>query len=146
MLADGYDFHTISPDKILQDHLVLGIKDDEVRKRLLRESNLMLCKTDEICQAAENMVAQMKVVSDTSETTINVVKSRHQTTSAISQPNTDSKPSRECWNCGCTHQYHKKELCPAYGKTCNKCQKPNHFAAKCRSKVRSSWVEICQGS
>ena len=136
MLADGCDFPTISPNKILQDRLVLGIKDDKVRERLLRESNLTLCKTDEIRQAAESMVAQMKVVSDTSETTINAVKSRHQTTNDISQPNTDSKPSRECWNCGRTHEYHKKELCPAYGKTCNKCQKPNHFAAKCRSKVR----------
>ena len=25
----------------------------------------------------------------------------------------------------------KKELCPAWGKTCSKCQKKNHFASKC---------------
>ena len=30
MLADGCDFPTISPDEILLDHLVLGIKDDKV--------------------------------------------------------------------------------------------------------------------
>lgn len=46
---------------------------------------------------------------------------------------TETKCTRECWNCGRKHEYHKKELCPAYGKTCMKCHKLNHFAAKCRS-------------
>ena len=55
-------------------------------------------------------------------------------TSHRDQPAANSKV-RECWNCGHTHEYHKKELCPAYGKTCLKCQKPNHFASKCRSKT-----------
>ena len=32
------------------------------------------------------------------------------------------------------NEFNKKELCPAYGKTCNKCRKPNHFAVKCRSR------------
>ena len=79
----------------------------------------------------------MKVVSDTSDTTINVVKYGHNTASSTNQ-STNNKPLRECWNCGCTHEYHKKELCLAYGKTYNKCQKLNHFAVKCRSKVRGS--------
>ena len=38
MVADGCDFHTITPDEILRDCLVFGIKDDKVRERLLRES------------------------------------------------------------------------------------------------------------
>ena len=70
---------------------------------------------------------------------INVVKSGYNTTSGTNQ-STNNKPLRECWNFGRTHEYHKKELCtcPAYGKTCNKCQKLNHFAVKCRGKVRGS--------
>ena len=40
------------------------------------------------------MMAQMKVVSDTAETTINAVKSGKE------QANVDRKPVRECWNCG----------------------------------------------
>ena len=81
MLAEGCTFQAITPDEILRDRLVFGIKDDKVRDRLLRESALTLSKTDEICRAAESMVAQMKVVSDTSETTINAVKSQDRTTS-----------------------------------------------------------------
>ena len=40
---------------------------------------------------------------------------------------------RECWNCGRQHAYYKRELCPAFGKTCNKCHKLNHFAKKFHS-------------
>ena len=38
---------------------------------------------------------------------------------------------RECRNCGRKHDFNKWENCPAFGKTCNKCRKPNHFAVKC---------------
>ena len=74
-LAEGCEFQTITPGEILRDRLIFGIKDDKVRERLLRESNLTLVKTDEICRAAESMSAQMKVSSDNSELTVSVVKS-----------------------------------------------------------------------
>ena len=142
MLAEGCDFHTITADEILRDCLVFGIKDDKVRERLLRECTLTLPKTDEICRADESMCAQMKVVSDTSETTINAVKSQDHTRRSKEQPSTSNKPCRECWNCGRIHEYHLRELCPAYGKTCSSCQKPNHFAAKCRSKTKTSQKHV----
>lgn len=37
----------------------------------------------------------------------------------------------ECHYCG---QMHARQRCPAYGKTCTNCKKPNHFAKVCRSK------------
>ena len=48
--------------------------------RLLREYNLTLLKTDEICRAAESMMAQMKVSGDISELSVSIVKSdqKHQ--------------------------------------------------------------------
>ena len=63
-LAEGCDFNTITPDEILRDRLLFGINDAKVRERLLREANLTLAKTDEICRAAESMRAQIKVVGD----------------------------------------------------------------------------------
>lgn len=35
-----------------------------------------------------------------------------------------------CYKCG---KYHGKNQCPAYGKTCMKCKKINHFAKMCKS-------------
>ena len=39
-LAASCDFDSITPDKMLRDRLVFGIRDSKVRQRLLRESNL----------------------------------------------------------------------------------------------------------
>ena len=136
-LSENCDFQSISPDEILRDRLVFGISDNKVRERLLRESNLTLAKADEICRAAESMILQMKVVEDRSDNTVNFVKSGKEPPRRVDS----GKPIyRECWSCGYRHE-HKKELCPAFGKTCNKCNKRNHFAAKCRSKQKAGTIQ-----
>ena len=40
---------------------MFGIRDSKVRERLLREKNLSLEETDEICHSHETMVQQMRV-------------------------------------------------------------------------------------
>ena len=64
-LAKGCDFDSITPDEILRDRIVFGIRDNKVRERLLRESQLTSKKTDEICRASKSTAAQMKEVSQT---------------------------------------------------------------------------------
>ena len=63
-LAERCEFESITPNQILRDKLVFGIRDSKVRERLLCEKNLSLEKTDEICSSHETMVQQMKVVGD----------------------------------------------------------------------------------
>ena len=63
-LAEGCDFAKITPDEILRDRLLFGIADNKVRERLLREMNLTLEKTDDLCHASERMAAQLKIVAD----------------------------------------------------------------------------------
>ena len=36
-----------------------------------------------------------------------------------------------CEFCGRKHDLGKRENCPAFGRTCNKCDKKNHFAKVC---------------
>ena len=43
---------------------MFGIQDPKTRERLLREAEVTLQRTDEICHAAESMSAQMKVVEE----------------------------------------------------------------------------------
>ncbi|CAG2239919.1 unnamed protein product [Mytilus edulis] len=40
-----------------------------------------------------------------------------------------------CNYCGKTHSFERRKDCGAYGKQCNKCQKWNHFAVVCKSKM-----------
>ena len=61
-IAENCDFASITPDEILRDRLVFGIRDPKTREHLLRESGLTLTRTDKICHAAESMLAQLKIV------------------------------------------------------------------------------------
>ena len=128
------------PDEILRDRLLFGICDDKVRERLLRESNLTLTKTDEICRAAESKIAQMKVVSDSGDATVSAVKS--EANKYKDEEKFTTRSIQECGSCGQRHPFGKKELCPAYGKTCNKFAKPNHFAVKCWTRSKETGKNI----
>ena len=132
-IAVNCNFDTINPNEILRDRLVFGIRDAKTRERLLREAKLTLQRTDEICHAVESMSAQMKVVEESSPApTLNAI---HNDKGRTKRPEsgTDTRRAQECWNCGRRHGLQRRELCPAYGKTCSKCHKFNYFAAKCRS-------------
>ena len=137
-LSVGCDFQSITPEEILRDRLLFGIRDNKVQERLLREPRLTLTKTDEICRAAESLDAQMKTITDGSNTLVNTVKSQDGQKDKQNQQGKQTVPPSkpdilECWHCGRKHDTHKRELCPAFGKVCNRCHKPNHFAKKCRS-------------
>ena len=43
--------------------------------------------------------------------------------------------SKDCPKCGTKHE---PRSCPAFGKTCNSCKKPNHFAKVCRAKKQTT--------
>ena len=92
---------------------MFGIHDNKVRERLLREANLTLAKTDEICQAVESMLAQTRAVEDSSTTAANAVKAAKEPPRLLDS----GKPNfRECWNGGDRHE-HKRKCDPRFGKT-----------------------------
>ena len=133
-IADGCEFDKITPDQILRDRLVFGIRDAKARERLLRESDLTLQKTDEICHAAESMLAQVKMVDDNLGSTVNAVKS----------DGDQQKKSNNGKNLK-TADDDMSSIRGSYAplmvrRTCTKCRKQNHFAVKCRSKTPSQTV------
>ena len=116
---------------------MFGISDQQAREKLLRKANLTLADTDDICRSHESTARQMKLM-DEGAGSVSAVDPGHKKTMGSSGGGNmgtgGSGESRECRNCGRKHSFSKRELCPAFGKTCNKCKKPNHFAAKRRSK------------
>jgi len=83
-------------------------------------------------------MTQIKVVDDRSSATVSAIKSEND---QGQHPMKDVNGIWECWNCGRQHELHKRELCPVYGKTCSKCQKPNHSAAKYHSKQTPKTIQ-----
>ena len=144
-LAEGCDFNTITPDEILRDRLLFGINDAKVRERLLREANLTLAKTDEICRAAESMRAQIKVVGDIGGSEVNKFGTEdRERGSGFGKPKRFSRrrpqqrrKGQECDYCGFRHP-ENRESCPARGQECRTCGMKNHFASKCRQEVKAT--------
>ena len=142
-LSEACEFDTITPNEILRDRLIFGIHDTKVRERLLRETNLTLIKTDEICRAAESMTEQMRIVGQSNDATTSVhavrkFSGQKKRMTKEASRSTKSETAKECWNCGRQHGRQPKELCPAFGKSCDLCGKLNHFANKCRQKRSGS--------
>lgn len=121
---------------------MFGIMDTTLRDRLLREKDITLERTLEICRASEVSIAQQKEVSKMNDGNVHAVvrdgqqwQSRSNVTEAEQQriPATPIQlvgRIKDCRFCALEHEK-RKEACPAWGKTCSKCRKRNHFAAKC---------------
>ena len=137
-LEERCEFESITPNQILRYRLVFGIRDSKVRERLLREKNLSLEKTDEICRSHETMVQQMKVVGDADlrfadAGNVNAVSKKPKGGKRRRGRGSRNANTRgnSCEFCGREHDLAKRENCPAFGKSCNKCGKKNHFANVC---------------
>ena len=82
-------------------------------------------------------MTQMNVLGDNSELSVSIVKSDQEQQKSYTDKAksvSDRINIRECWHCGCQHEYHRKDLSlPALGEIFSKCSKSNHFASKCHS-------------
>lgn len=130
-------------DSLIRDRIVCGVREDQVRARLLRETDLTLKRAIDICRANEMTSNQVKVLNE--EIEVNKIRSvkhskKAHRTKAKSSPTehktrikmteNDQKAQSLCPRCGYEHG---PKQCPAYGQTCKACNKKNHFAKKCRS-------------
>lgn len=110
-------------NSMIRDQLVFGIGDDKTREKLLSDNNLTLDKAEQVCKAAEATAAH-RGVWDSQQKQVNAVRNSKQSQGENRQGN------RKCPKCARTHAVGN---CPAYGRTCRRCQRKNHFAVCCRN-------------
>eukprot|EP00057_Strongylocentrotus_purpuratus_P002379 XP_003724411.1 PREDICTED: uncharacterized protein LOC100889241 [Strongylocentrotus purpuratus] len=124
LLAANCNFNDLR-DSLIRDRIIFGIQDG-LRTRLLRESELMLDKCLQICRA-EVLSKEWMTAFD---------KGQSQDVHAVQKlkPNMSGKTVQQCKYRG-KSQVADKNKCPAYGRTCNKCQKENHFANVCKTSL-----------
>ena len=128
-------------ESLIRDRVVFGIQDNSVRERLLRDPDLTLQTAIEKVRSAELTNAQLKQIKadhKIAEESIHAVKVSGEQLSK-NRDQDISIPIVNCKYCGRKHPRDKNQ-CPAYGAKCQKCGKPNHFAAKCKSKARKPRV------
>ncbi len=66
-LAQSCNFCTCLEKTLLRDRVVLGIRDNSVRKKLLQERNLTLAKALDICRSSETTSKQLRNMTSLNE-------------------------------------------------------------------------------
>ena len=121
-------------DSLLRDRIVLGVRDPATQKLLLRERKLTMKTAIDICRAAEDATKQGQAMNSS------------EATNSVNKVNFQKVELKLCLFCKKQHPF-KKELCPAYGKTCNTCKNKNHFAGSVRCPERGTGVkQVMDGS
>ena len=136
-------------EELIRDRLVLGVSDEGVHRRLLREKGLTLASAIDICRAAEMTYMRIKAITqDRSLETVHATDSRRprfphrQDRSDRSQhqpppPGSGENENTSCRFCGNMHR-RGRDLCPAFGKTCRHCGTANHFAKVCMKRGQAT--------
>lgn len=128
VIAKNCAHNEITPDEILRDRLVLGVRDEKLRERLLRVNDLTLTKAVDICKASEQTSQQLKLITSGAEESVGAVKTEPPQNTR--RPRDPPIQRSECRFCG---YQHGNRQCPARGQTCHKCGLKNHFQTRCRS-------------
>ena len=118
---------------MIKDRIVLGVFDAKVQTELLKCRDLTLEKCIDICKASESALAQNRAIRPNEQVHKVSTGNRKEGYKPKSNKKNQDDGARLCKFCG-EHHKMKKELCPAYGKTCSECGLRNHFAVKCRTK------------
>ena len=122
-------------DETLRDQFTLNIRRVKVKERLLNEAqvnykDLTFNRALMIAKSAETLYERSNTYTEGDPMEVNKVIANY-------EGRNGGNRVRECRYCGGTHE---KLKCPAYGKTCTKCSKKNHFAKVCRSRSGSHWT------
>ena len=126
-------------ESLVRDRLILGVKDDRVRQKLLGKRDLDLDKANETIMASQVTHSRATEISEESFQLTKILmqwgKGRNPSTGKGRMANylpPRTLPRLKSVSGG-THALERKLPCPASGQKCKKCGK-GHFAVKCRSK------------
>lgn len=147
-LANTCQFDSLE-DSLIRDRIVIGIRDEPTRRRLLQQKKLTLAEAVDMCKASEATSRRLRSMTGVTE-----VDALRTSTSAPSHTSgrrrrpasktrdrarREKSCGRRCKYCDRQHEA-QKESCPAYGQTCRKCGKANHFATVCKAKTTTGHV------
>ena len=131
-------------DDLICDKIVCGVTSLFIRKQLLKERDLTLDRAIEIgivnkLLDKNNSKLVNKAAADLKQEVHSVSKGRKTFAKEGSKPDIHN-----CKNCGRNHAA-KQQSCPAFGRKCLHCGKPNHFEKVCHSKCTGRYSSTRQG-
>lgn len=133
-------------DSLLKDLIIIGIRDKKLRERFLRENEINLeavLRNGRASEASKKQSTELnKINNETANAEIHHINERRSTPTGqhrqLGNRNRQQNQQKEvifkCKFCSGTHQ---RGSCPAFEKTCNKCNKKGHYSKCCKSKSKS---------
>lgn len=120
-------------DEMLLVALVAGLRDNDVKDRVLDKiqctaTGLQVDAVVSFVQQFEERRSFVRGESMESAKTVSISEDVHYQKTTASRL---SRVIKNCTYCGKTHEVRK---CPAFGKSCSKCSKKNHFSSVCRAR------------
>ena len=109
-------------DSLIRDRLVVGVRNNATREKLLEMDNPDLESCVKMCRAIERTQQQLKKMDGAQAEVHALGRGRHKS---------GKQEKKACKYCGSTHE---KGKCPAYGKKCSNCDKWHHFSSVCKQK------------
>ena len=142
-------------DNMIHDKIVFSTRSVSLKERLLREKDLSLTRAIDLCKAAEITQREMKAMctqpglSENSRSVNIVQRTKPHSKHSHSQyrkptPGGASKSvvGKPCMRCGRHHGPNTATDCPAFGRTCRKCNGPNHFAVCCENSSKKKGKQV----
>ena len=147
-LAKSCDYGTLNSE-LVRDRFIVGLQDENLQRKLLREEKLTLEKAVDTAKTWEATKLQLKQITNENNADEQVsfvtrkhYKNRfgkenkpqmHESKQRFQAPRMSNAEGKCAW-CG-QQPFHKngRSGCPAQGKNCSKCGKLNHFAKVCLS-------------
>ena len=125
-------------EELVRDRIVLGIRCEDTRRKLLSDPSLTLSSAIAKCRREEATGRTLKDINGHTDEDVHrpTVKHAQSVRSAKYRSLDGQSEKRGCTYCGRTHAK-GREHCPAFGQVCSKCGKRNHFKAVCRQKGRT---------
>ncbi|UYV72894.1 K02A2.6-like [Cordylochernes scorpioides] len=124
----NYDAMT---EEMIRDRLVLGIIDKQTKRQLISDPQLTLQKAIDVCKANESANKQIENSTKNTQEEVNKLNIRKKTVNQNKM-----KKNIPCRYCATFHE-HNRQKCPAWNQTCRKCNKNNHWAKVCKSRMRT---------
>lgn len=146
----GYgDLH----DEMIRDRIVVGIRNKALSEKLQLDADLTLDRAVTQARQSEAIKQQQPLLRGLQDAPVGAVgrgrgrtrRSSHNTSAG--RPNLHNASvgrgqgkQQMCTRCG-RSPYHTRALCPAKDQICDKCGKPGHFKAVCRTRTDVAGVD-----
>lgn len=115
-------------DSLLRDKIIIGIRSEVVREKLLSETEPTLEIAIKKCKTSEMTAMQLTELQRKQSQTVDAIALRKSVKNKKPEDTVKSDETFDCKRCGTKHS---KRNCPAFGRKCNKCKYRGHFAKMC---------------